>query len=89
LVILRLRGHTDLGTTFCQVLRRYAQQLDDVGSKLAIVSADETIREQLRVTGVTALIGEDNIYERDERLAASVRRAHRDALAWIDHQTRG
>jgi SulP family sulfate permease len=88
-VILRLRGHTDLGTTFCQVLRRYAQQLDDVGSKLAIVSADETIREQLRVTGVTALIGEDNIYERDERLAASVRRAHRDALAWIDHQTRG
>lgn len=88
-VILRLRGHAELGTTFCQVLKRYAQQLDDVGSKLMVVSADERIQEQLRVTGVTALIGTENIYERDERLAASLRRAHGDALVWVDRERGG
>ena len=52
-VILRLRGRTDLGTTFMDVLRRYAQALTAAGSKLVIVSASERIQEQLRVTGVT------------------------------------
>ncbi len=50
-VILRLRGRTDLGTTFMDVLRRYAQALAATGSKLVIVSASERIQEQLRVTG--------------------------------------
>jgi SulP family sulfate permease len=83
-VVLRLRGRTDLGTTFMDVLKRYAQQLGDVGSKLVIVSADERIHEQLRVSGATELIGLENIYDRDERLHASVRAAHRDAIRWTE-----
>ena len=55
-VIIRLRGRTDLGTTFMDVLHRYAQALAAAGSKLVIVSASERIQEQLRVTGVTDLI---------------------------------
>ena len=55
-MILRLRGRTDLGTTFMDVLHRYAQALVATGSKLVIVSASERIQEQLRVTGVTDLI---------------------------------
>ena len=55
-VILRLRGRTDLGTTFMDVLCRYAQALTAADSKLVIVSAGERIQEQLRVTGVTDLI---------------------------------
>ena len=49
-MILRAAGRTDLGTTFMDVLRRYAQTLAAAGSKLVIVSASERIREQLRVT---------------------------------------
>ena len=48
-VVLRLRGRSDLGTTFMDVLRRYAESLDAVGSKLVIVSANERIIEQLTV----------------------------------------
>ena len=46
-VILRLRGRSDLGTTFLAVLHRYAEALAAVGSKLVLVSVDDPIREQL------------------------------------------
>ncbi len=84
-VILRLRGRTDLGTTFMDVLRRYAQALTAVGSKLVIVSASERIQEQLRVTGVTDLIAPQDIYAGDERVGATLKRAYADATSWIEH----
>jgi SulP family sulfate permease len=88
-VILRLRGRTDLGTTFMEVLHRYAEALASVDSKLVIVSADERIREQLAVTGITEVVGVENIYDRDERVGASVKRAYGDALTWIETNRRG
>jgi SulP family sulfate permease len=83
-VIIRLRGRTDLGTTFMDVLHRYAQALAAAGSKLVIVSASERIQEQLRVTGVTDLITPGNIYSGDERVAATLKRAYEDAMTWIE-----
>ena len=88
-VILRLRGRSDLGTTFMDVLYRYAQSLAAVGSKLVIVSTNARIEEQLQVTGITAVIGTDNIYSGDERVGASVTRAQADAHAWIEARQRG
>ncbi|MBJ7451200.1 MAG: SulP family inorganic anion transporter [Blastococcus sp.] len=82
-VILRLRGRSDLGTTFMDVLRRYALSLAEVGSRLVIVSASERIQEQLAVTGVTAVIGADAIHPGDERVGATLRRAYDDAERWV------
>ena len=82
-VILRLRGRSDLGTTFMDVLYRYAQGLAALGSKLVLVSANQRIQEQLAVTGITDLIGAENLYTGDERVGATVKRAHADAMAWI------
>lgn len=82
-VILRLRGRTDLGTTFMDVLGRYAQALTAVGSKLVIVSASEHIQDQLRVTGVIGLIAPGNIYTGDERVGATLKRAYAEAESWI------
>jgi sulfate permease, SulP family len=87
-VILRLRGRTDLGTTLMEVLRRYAQTLIATGSKLVIVSASERIQDQLRVTGVTDVIGPDNIYPGDERVGATLKRAYADATSWISQNRR-
>ncbi len=87
-VILRLRGRTDLGTTLMEVLRRYALTLNATGSKLVIVSASERIQDQLRVTGVTDVIGPGNIYPGDERVGATIKRAYADANAWISQQRR-
>jgi sulfate permease, SulP family len=82
-VILRLRGRTDLDTTFMDVLSRYAESLKAMHSKLAIVSASDRVREQLELAGVTSVIGEDNIYIGDERVGAAVKRANHEALNWI------
>ena len=82
-VILRLRGRSDLGTTFMDVLNRYAQSLARVGSKLVIVSASERIQEQLAVTGITKLIGADNIYTGDERVGATLKHAYDEAVEWV------
>jgi len=83
-VILRLRGRSDLGTTFMDVLLRYAVALRAVGSKLVIVTDSERIREQLLVTGITDVIGAANVYSGDHRVGASVQRASVDARAWVD-----
>jgi len=87
-VILRLRGRTDLGTTFMDVLHRYAQTLITAGSKLVIVSASERIQEQLHVTGVTDLIAPEDIYTGDERVHATLKRAYADAVTWIEQNQR-
>lgn len=85
-VILRLRGRTDLGTTFMDVLHRYALALQAVGSKLAVVTAGERVQDQLTVAGITDAIGTENVYTGDERLGAAVRRAYDDAVRWVDEQ---
>jgi len=83
-VILRLRGRSDLGTTFMDVLFRYAAALVAMGSRLMIVSADERIIEQLAVAGITEVIGTDSVYRGDERVGATVTRAYADAKAWVE-----
>ena len=82
-VILRLRGREELGSTFMGVLRRYAAALAAHGSALVIVSASDRIQEQLKVNGVTELITEDNVYGGDERIGASLTGAYADAAAWV------
>ena len=83
-VILRLRGKSDLGTTFMEIISRYARKLRQVESKLMIVSAADRVIEQLSITGVTDLIGAENLYPSDEWLGATLTRAHQDAETWVE-----
>ena len=83
-VILRLRGRSDLGTSFMDVLRRYAEALVAADSRLMIVSANDRIIEQLAVTGITEVIGADSVYPGDERVGATVERASADAQVWVE-----
>ena len=83
-VILRLRGRTDLGTTFLDVLHRYAVSLREHDSKLVLVSPSDRILRQLEVAGVTAVVGPDDIHLGDRRVGAALRRAFADAQQWVD-----
>jgi SulP family sulfate permease len=82
-VILRLRGRTDVGTTFLDVLDRYARSLVAVHSTLMVVSVSDRVVEQLRIAGIADVIGEEHVYPGDDRLGASFARAHADAVAWV------
>jgi SulP family sulfate permease len=83
-VILRLRGRSDLGSTFMEVLLKYATALRDQDSDLMVVSEDENMHEQLVVGGVTGVAGEENIYTSDEWLGHTVKRAYHDAVARVE-----
>ncbi len=85
-VILRLRGRSDLGSTFLAVLVRYAEGLIAVGSKLMIVSTSDRLEDQLGMAGVTAVVGTENIYSGDERVGATLGKAYEDASAWVEEQ---
>ncbi|HSL57753.1 MAG TPA: STAS domain-containing protein, partial [Acidimicrobiales bacterium] len=82
-VILRLRGRTDLGTTFMDVLHRYAAALAAAVSKLVLSSVSDRVLEQLRVAGVTDVIAANDLYPGDDRVGATLARVHDDALDWV------
>ena len=85
-VILRLRGRSDLGTTFMDVLYRYAEALRRADSKLVLVSGSERVHEQLAVTRVTSVVGEQNIYMSGEWVGKTLDQAYRDARAWVEER---
>ena len=87
-VILRLRGREDLGSTFTDVLLRYAETLDDAASKLVIVADSASVHEQLDVARVTRVVGEKNIYASSKWVGESAGQAYDDATAWIESRTR-
>jgi SulP family sulfate permease len=86
-VILRMRGADDAGSTMIDMLATYAGQLVAVGSKLVIVTDNERVIRQLRVTGITDIIGAGNVYQGTVFVGETVRRAHADARAWIDERS--
>lgn len=87
-VLLRLRGRTDVGTTFIEVLHRYAAALSAVGSKLVIVSANDRIVEQFTVAGLLDVVPAEDIHFGDDRVGAALRRAEAEAVDWVDRNRR-
>ena len=89
-VILRLRGKDDLGSTVIEVLKSYATSLLDVGSKLVIITDSDTVVGQLASTGATDLIGEENIVRGTQWLTEALQDTAEDADAWVDdHRSPG
>jgi SulP family sulfate permease len=82
-VILRMRGADAAGSTMIDLLATYARQLAAVGSKLMVVTDNERVIRQLRVTGIADILGAENIYQGTVFVGETVRRAHADAVAWI------
>ena len=76
-VILRIRGADDAGATFIDVLDQYATSLREVDSKLMVVTDNDRVIRQLRVTGATDAIGTDNVYRSTAFMGETVRRARR------------
>jgi SulP family sulfate permease len=61
-VILSLRGHTELGSTFIGVLERYAQALHAQGNTLILVSISPAVYEQLAETEFLDVLGTENVF---------------------------
>jgi len=74
-VVLVLRGHDDLGSTFLQVLGRYLDQLRAAGGHLLLAGVESRALTQLRDTGMLERLGPDNVFPATPTLGDPMRRA--------------
>ncbi len=61
-VILSLRGHTELGSTFIGVLERYAQAMRSQGNTLMLVSVSPGVYDQLAETELLSVLGSEHVF---------------------------
>ena len=85
-VILRLRGVDEVGMTVVEMLRRYVTAAGRLRSRVVLVVDSTRLVTELQVTGLLRDLGEENLYRGDQWVGRAVRRAHRDAAAWVSRQ---
>ena len=85
-VILRLRGVDEVGMTVVEMLRRYVTTARRHGSRVVLVLDSARLMTELDVTGLLRDLGEENLYRGDEWVGRALRRARRDAAAWVCQQ---
>ncbi|WP_205704039.1 SulP family inorganic anion transporter [Candidatus Chloroploca sp. Khr17] len=85
-VILVLRGETELGSTFMEVIARYAEALRGQHSRLMLSGVAPSVELQLERTGLLSALGRKNIFIVDERVGHALQEAMDAAQRWIDAQ---
>ena len=81
-VVLRLRGKEDLGSTFIGVLTRYAQALRSADSHLVLAGVHKHALRQLTSTGAVDVLGPANVFPAQPDVGLSLARA-RDRAATL------
>jgi SulP family sulfate permease len=86
-VILRLRGRSQIGSTFIQVLERYAQQLQANGGKLMLAGVSEHVMEQLAKTETFESIPQEDVFLATDTLGRATLDAMDAAEQWLAERT--
>jgi SulP family sulfate permease len=74
-VVLRLRGRDDIGSTLIGVLLRIHENLEKDGGHLILAGISEPVYEQLRRTGALQTIGYGYIFRAEKQLGVSTNKA--------------
>jgi anti-anti-sigma regulatory factor len=82
-VAIGVRGEPEVGSTFMNVIRRYAESLKARNGRLMLVGVDPALRDQLVKTGLLAVIGPENIFMAQPQIGAAVNEAAQAASRWL------
>jgi SulP family sulfate permease len=74
-VVLRLRGKEDLGSTFIQTMVRYHEALQAQGCHLVLAGVGDRVMQQLDRTGALQTLGPDNVIAAEKSVGASMQTA--------------
>ena len=85
-VILRLRGRTDVGSTFITMLERYHVDVLAAHGRLMIGGVGPDLLHQLERTGMLASLGEENVFRAPETITQSTAEAIAVGEAWLAEQ---
>lgn len=83
-VIIRLEGKVDVGSTLLTVLEDYARSLQEVRSKLAIVTDSDRVTQQLDTTGTADVIGRQNIRLQTKYIGEATMQLVTDSRQWVE-----
>ena len=75
IVVLRLRGKEDLGSTFIGVLTRYQDALLAAESQLLLAGVGERVYDQLVGSGAIERLGADNVFKATHEVGRSLEAA--------------
>ncbi len=81
-VILVLRGQKEVGSTFLNVLTRYAEQLRGQDSKLMLAGVEPYVLTQMERTGILQALGRANVFAASEGIGEALLQAVEAAEAW-------
>jgi SulP family sulfate permease len=82
-VIMRVRGYTNVGATLIEVLDSYADKLAEVGGRMYLSGVDEDVSRQLRRAGKLDLDKVVHLVPKDDVVGASTEQAVASASAWL------
>ena len=82
-VIINLRGRTDLGSTFLGVLERYAAGLRQCDSKLMLAGVTDFSQNVMEATGTIDDFGRENIVPITDEVGRSILEANAQAEKWV------
>lgn len=82
-VILRLHGRSRVGSTFIQIIERYAGRLQANGGKLMLCGVSQYVWDQLDRTETFEAIPESDIFMAEEILGNSTHKAAIAAKEWL------
>jgi sulfate permease, SulP family len=82
-VAIIVRGEPELGSTFMNVIRRYAEALKAHSGRLMLVGVEPPVRDQLIRTGLLAVLGPENIFMAQPQVGAAVNEAAQAAARWL------
>jgi SulP family sulfate permease len=82
-VIFGMRGRDEVGSTFLNVVDRYAKSLRDRGGRLMLVGVGPHVMMQLVRTGMVTRLGTENIFAEEEQLGVALNLAITEAQAFL------
>lgn len=82
-VILRLHGRPRIGSTFIQILERYAERVQRNGGKVMLSGVTQNVWDQLDRTETFETIPEEDVFLEDAIIGGSTKRAIAAAEEWL------
>jgi SulP family sulfate permease len=86
-VIFGLRGRESITTSGIVMLERYARKLQARGNKLMLVGVEPPLQHELDRTGLTSLLGEENIFPSTSSIGGPMSEALTAANEWVTRKT--
>jgi len=82
-LIVRFRGHSEVGSTFILMIRRYHGEIVAAGGRLILAGVSERLLAQIESTGLMNEIGRENVLPMSDIVMESTEEAMRLGEEWL------